>query len=136
MDEAASVAAPDLRVREGSVEDAAIIKADGSVSRDGVTPYEYGAKYSAKALNEAEAVIHSHPDHSAKELAGPGDGAIPLKAGKANYVVFKDKLGVTEIEGGQLQFRMVEGKISNGTQRRYIRNALKRQLWEHNKEAK
>jgi RHS repeat-associated protein len=64
---------------------------------------------SAPKPADALAVVHGHID-GAMNVVGPGDAA-PLKLGLPNGVVNEGRVGVTEIVGGRLQFRMLEGKM-------------------------
>lgn len=60
----------------------------------------------------AEAVIHGHIDSRADGVASPAD-VTPLKQGLPNGVASTGRVGVTEIVGGRLQFRMLNGQMTS-----------------------
>jgi RHS repeat-associated protein len=70
---------------------------------------------SATAPAGTVGVFHGHID-GAMNLVSPKDAA-PLKQGLPNGVVSNGRVGVTEIVGGRLQFRMLEGRMET-TERR------------------
>jgi hypothetical protein len=64
-------------------------------------------------------VIHGHiPGDSATLVDVPsgshrtGD-AQPLRVGLTNGTVLEDRIGVHEIDNGQLQFRMIQGEMTS-----------------------
>ncbi|MCW0216718.1 MAG: RHS repeat-associated core domain-containing protein, partial [Prosthecobacter sp.] len=59
----------------------------------------------------AEAVIHGHINGRTDGVISPADAA-PLKHGLPNGVVSEGRVGVTEIVGGRLQFRMLDGRMT------------------------
>ena len=60
----------------------------------------------------AEAVIHGHIDGRADGVVSPADAA-PLKQGLPNGVASIGRVGVTEIVGGRLQFRMLNARMTS-----------------------
>lgn len=67
---------------------------------------------SAAVPKGAEAVIHGHIDGRTDGVVSPADAA-PLKQGLPNGVVSTGRVGVTEIVGGRLQFRMLNGRMTS-----------------------
>lgn len=68
---------------------------------------------SAVKPDNALAVIHGHIDGVTNGVVSNGDAG-PLRSGLPNGVVSEGRVGVTEIVGGQLQFRMLSGKMERG----------------------
>ena len=66
---------------------------------------------SAKIPADAEAVIHGHIDGRSDGVISPADAA-PLRQGLPNGVVSEGRVGVTEIISGRLQFRMLDGRMT------------------------
>lgn len=66
---------------------------------------------SAKIPLDAEAVIHGHIDGRSDGVISPADAA-PLRQGLPNGVVSEGRVGVTEIISGRLQFRMLDGRMT------------------------
>jgi RHS repeat-associated protein len=69
----------------------------------------------------AAAVIHGHIDGRTDGVVSPGDAG-PLKQGLPNGVVSEGRVGVTEIVDGRLQFRMLDGRMTDGESRRLQRS--------------
>ncbi|MCF7516155.1 RHS repeat-associated core domain-containing protein [Pseudoalteromonas sp. L23] len=121
------------RVLTGTVEKASVINQDGSLSQDGVTPKEFGAEFTKDSLKDAQAVIHGHPETKSQDgLNSVGDATFTLSQELPNYVVQGDRIGVTEIENGTLQLRMVKGRLGRKEVKR-LKKSFKKQLRKHNK---
>jgi RHS repeat-associated protein len=73
----------------------------------------------------AEAVIHGHIDGRSDGVISPADAA-PLKHGLPNEVVSEGRVGVTEIVSGRLQFRMLDGRMTQ-REARELQRSLDRQ---------
>jgi RHS repeat-associated protein len=74
----------------------------------------------------AVAVLHGHIDGQSDGVLSPGDAA-PLAQGLPNGVVSEGRVGVTEIVGGRIQFRMIEGKMTPREARQQQKNLDKQQ---------
>jgi len=81
---------------------------------------------SAKVPEGAEAVIHGHIDGRSDGVISPADAA-PLRHGLANGVVSEDRVGVTEVVSGRLQFRMLDGRMTQREARELQKSLDKQQ---------
>lgn len=81
---------------------------------------------SAVVPKGALAVIHGHIDGQSDGVLSPADAA-PLRVGLSNGVVSVGRVGVTEIVGGRLQFRMLDGKMTQREVRAQQENLDKQQ---------
>jgi len=132
-DKIASDNAESHRVLTGTVEKASVIKQDGSLSDDGVTPVEFGAEFTPESLKNAKGVVHGHPETKSQDgVNSIGDAKFTLTKKLPNYVVHGDRIGVTEIENGTLQFRMVKGRMKRDESKR-LKKGFKKQLRKYNK---
>ncbi len=68
----------------------------------------------------AVAVIHGHIDGVTDGVVGPGDAG-PLRYGLPNGVVSLGRVGVTELVGGRIQFRMLSGRMERSESSRLQR---------------
>lgn len=80
----------------------------------GVKAKNRSDRYEAKGSipKDADAVIHGHPDKDRAGFDSPVDGNVPLNNNKPNYVISRDRVGVTEFKDGALQFRVIEGTLT------------------------
>ena len=105
-------------------------KGDGfkvAVARDAVTSSSSTTDTASAVVPPgAVAVLHGHIDGQSDGVIGPGDAG-PLKVGLPNGVVSEGRVGVTEIVGGRLQFRMLEGRMTAREVREQQKNLDKQQ---------
>lgn len=102
----------------GTKEKIAFVKGDGNgghkaeLASDATTGSTSRTDSATATVPEgAEAVLHGHIDGRTDGVVSPGDAG-PLKSGLPNGVVSEGRVGVTEIVNGQLQFRMLDGKMT------------------------
>ncbi|WP_115559879.1 MULTISPECIES: RHS repeat domain-containing protein [Xanthomonas] len=74
----------------------------------------------------ALAVVHGHIDGRSDGVISPAD-ASPLKSNLPNGVVSTGRVGVTELIQGRLQFRMLEGKMTQHEAKAQQRNLDRQQ---------
>ena len=80
---------------------------------------------SAVKPKDAVAVIHGHIDGQSDGVVSPADAA-PVAHGLPNGVVSTGRVGVTEINNGRLQFRMLKGRMTSH-ESTYLQRSLDKQ---------
>ena len=114
-----------FKVKRGTTEKGGYIKDGVVVAPEGVTTSQdrksFGAAIPVPA--DADAVIHGHPDSSRAGLDSPSDANAPLNFNKPNYVIHESNVGVTELVGGKVRFRMIKGRMSR-EERKNLQNSI------------
>lgn len=108
-----------------------VVKIDGSLKVQAASDAKTNSDAktdSASAVKPegALAVVHGHIDGRSDGVISPAD-ASPLKSNLPNGVVSTGRVGVTEMIQGRLQFRMLEGKMSQHEAKEQQRNLDRQQ---------
>ena len=123
-DQAAIAGKGQVAVTSGTQEKLGFIRPDGSGGQSVVPASDAQTsststadKASATVPSDATAVIHGHIDSRSAgmvdEKSGKGDAqSLTLHHAMPNYTVSKGRVGVHELVGGRVQYRMVQGQMS------------------------
>lgn len=121
-----------VAVTSGTKEKVGFVVAAGGglkvqVAQDATTGHTSRTDSATAAIpSGAVAVLHGHIDGQSDGVLSPGDAA-PLAQGLPNGVVSEGRVGVTEIVGGRIQFRMIEGTMTPREARQQQKNLDKQQ---------